>query len=137
MATSTYFMTIPAANTSDNHPSNGYGGVTTSASARFRPLSSTGVYRIYGITCIAAAASPNLITVKDLDGTTVFTTTLPASLTANFRVAVPDNANTTASGNLVMPFSVDGGLPIKGGFTISQGNVTTWSINVLFTVEPE
>jgi len=140
MSFTTHWLTIPAANTTANYPSDGVGGVTASPASAFTGSFFRHRYRVYGITCIASESggADNTVTVKDSDGTTVCTLTLVADMTAGHRVSLPENAGQAAApGSADVPLDPEAGIVLDRVFTVQQSNATDWTITVLFSVEVE
>lgn len=139
MALETYWMTIPATNTADNYPSNGYGGVTASPASAFVPSTTRPFrYRIYGLVLLADdATNNNTVTIKDSAGTTLASVIMTHTNTAGARYPLPDSAGLPAgAGSVTVPLNPEGGLVVEDlKFTAAQNQAATWSVNVLFAVE--
>jgi hypothetical protein len=147
-----YFMDIPATNVATNYPSDGIGGITTTAADTVtKSLKDEAIrsFRILGLEPLAgSAATTNVVTITTAAGATT-TVTLPASAVANGYYPLPEYAGKSpgievddtrllalSDRTWKWPSNIDEGMPVGKSFTVAQANAAwTAALRVWFTAD--
>jgi len=131
-------MDIPATNTDTNYPSNGRGGITTTATSCLKPSYDGATWVITGIQTLAVEAATINMTITDAYGNTY--TAAHVSSGIHTILPMPHGINMTTPAAPTLSGLAAGAWPHQCGidmgprFSVALASSATLSVRIYFTV---